>query len=42
MPYDVNYNEPEKYGMKGTRNFYIKTQDNISLGIWYVTFFILL
>lgn len=37
MPSAVNYSHPEKYGIRGTRNFYIKTEDNMTLGVWYVT-----
>jgi len=36
MPSAVNYSHPEQYGMRGTRNFYIKTSDNMTLGVWYV------
>lgn len=35
MPSAVNYSHPEKYGLRGTRNFYIKTHDNMTLGVWY-------
>lgn len=37
MPSAVNYSHPEKYGIRGTRNFHIKTNDNMTLGVWYVT-----
>jgi len=37
MPSSVNYSHPEIYGIRGTRNFYIKTNDNMTLGVWYVT-----
>jgi len=36
MPSAVNYSHPEKYGIRGTRNFHIKTNDNMTLGVWYV------
>lgn len=36
MPSAVNYSHPEKYGLIGARNFYIKTHDNMTLGVWYV------
>ncbi|XP_025202133.1 monoacylglycerol lipase ABHD12-like isoform X1 [Melanaphis sacchari] len=36
MPSTVNYSHPEKYGIRGTRNFYIKTIDNMTLGVWHV------
>lgn len=35
MPSTVNYSHPEKYGIQGARNFYIKTHDNMTLGAWY-------
>lgn len=34
MPDVQNYSYPEVYGMDGTRNFYIDTKDNITLGVW--------
>ncbi|XP_050529425.1 lysophosphatidylserine lipase ABHD12-like isoform X2 [Daktulosphaira vitifoliae] len=35
-PNNNNYIHPEKYGINGTRNFYITTNDNITLGVWHV------
>lgn len=34
LPPVQNYSYPEVYGMKGTRNFYIDTDDNVTLGVW--------
>ncbi|VVC36562.1 Serine aminopeptidase, S33,Alpha/Beta hydrolase fold [Cinara cedri] len=31
-----NYSHPEVYGLNGTRNFYIHTNDNVTLGVWHV------
>lgn len=36
MPFPVNYSHPEKYGLRGARNFHVKTHDNVTLGVWYV------
>ncbi|XP_003243739.1 monoacylglycerol lipase ABHD12 isoform X1 [Acyrthosiphon pisum] len=36
MPSSVNYSHPEMYGIRGTRNFHIKTNDNMTLGVWHV------
>ncbi|XP_050431172.1 lysophosphatidylserine lipase ABHD12 isoform X2 [Adelges cooleyi] len=36
LPPNVNYSDPEHYGLRGTRNFYIKTTDNMTLGLWHV------
>lgn len=36
MPVVQNYSYPEVYGMDGTRNFYIDTKDNITLGVWHI------
>ncbi|XP_025417798.1 monoacylglycerol lipase ABHD12-like isoform X2 [Sipha flava] len=35
-PFNVNYSQPEVYGLRGTRNFYINTNDNMTLGVWHV------
>lgn len=34
LPAIRKYNYPEVYEMTRTRNFYIKTHDNITLGLW--------
>jgi len=36
MPAVQNYSHPEVYGLKGTRNFYIDTNDSVSLGVWHI------
>ncbi|VVC24112.1 Hypothetical protein CINCED_3A001964 [Cinara cedri] len=36
IPAVVNYSHPENYGIKGANNFYIKTFDNITLGVWHI------
>lgn len=30
----VDFKNPSKSGLLGTRNFYIKTPDNVTLGVW--------
>ncbi|KAL1516906.1 hypothetical protein ABEB36_000739 [Hypothenemus hampei] len=36
VPSHANYEQPEKYGMKGTRNFYITSNDDVKLGVWHI------
>lgn len=36
IPVNANYQHPEKYGLKGSRNFYITTSDNVTLGVWHI------
>lgn len=33
-PFNVSYNQPDVHGLRGTRNFYINTYDNMTLGVW--------
>lgn len=35
-PRNPSYNSPEKYDLPGTRNFYIKSEDNVKLGVWHI------
>lgn len=34
QPWLFNFSNPEKAGLKATRNFYIETADDIKLGTW--------
>lgn len=34
-PKNVNFDEPEKEGLPGTRNFYIETEKGVKVGVWY-------
>lgn len=36
VPVNANYQHPEKYGLKGSRNLYIKTSDDVRLGTWQI------
>ncbi|GLV42606.1 uncharacterized protein CBL_03345 [Carabus blaptoides fortunei] len=36
LPPNPDYNSPEKFGLNGTRNFYIQTADKVSLGVWHI------
>ncbi|KAJ8977566.1 hypothetical protein NQ317_005415 [Molorchus minor] len=36
VPLNANYDQPAKYGLEGSRNFYLVTEDNIKLGIWQI------
>lgn len=33
-PFNVDFSKPETVGMKGTRNFYLKTDQQVELGLW--------
>lgn len=33
---DVDFSEPEDVGLPGTRNFYVETEENISVGVWHI------
>ncbi|XP_026670050.1 monoacylglycerol lipase ABHD12 [Ceratina calcarata] len=33
-PINVDFSKPETVGMKGTRNFYLKTDQQVKLGLW--------
>ncbi|XP_076245692.1 lysophosphatidylserine lipase ABHD12 isoform X2 [Calliopsis andreniformis] len=33
-PVNVDFSKPELIGMQGTRNFYLKTDQNVTLGLW--------
>lgn len=35
-PKNVDYSSPEKYGLPGARNLYVKTDDGINLGVWQI------
>ena len=36
LPDEQNYSYPELYGMNGTRNLYINSTGNVTLGVWHV------
>ncbi|XP_042228174.1 lysophosphatidylserine lipase ABHD12-like isoform X2 [Homarus americanus] len=36
LPKRVDYNTPEREDLPGTRNFYLKTEDNVKVGVWHV------
>ncbi|KAF3420181.1 hypothetical protein E2986_09447 [Frieseomelitta varia] len=33
-PLNVDFSKPESVGMKGTRNFYLKTDQQVKIGLW--------
>lgn len=35
-PANTNYKHPESAGFVGGRNFYLKTEDGATLGVWLV------
>ncbi|XP_047473114.1 lysophosphatidylserine lipase ABHD12-like [Penaeus chinensis] len=35
-PKNVNFDEPEKEGLPGTRNFYIETEIDVKVGVWHI------
>lgn len=36
-PLNVDFSKPESVGMKGTRNFYLKTDEQVKIGLWLIT-----
>ncbi|XP_060519688.1 lysophosphatidylserine lipase ABHD12-like isoform X2 [Cylas formicarius] len=36
IPINADYEHPQKYGLHGARNFYLKTDDGINLGVWQI------
>ncbi|GLG95799.1 Monoacylglycerol lipase ABHD12 [Gryllus bimaculatus] len=34
-PRNADYNAPEKYGLAGTKNFYVTSDDGVTLGVWH-------
>ncbi|CAH1099058.1 unnamed protein product [Psylliodes chrysocephalus] len=36
VPYNANYAHPEKYGLANARNFYLRTDDDMTLGVWQI------
>ncbi|XP_046989448.1 lysophosphatidylserine lipase ABHD12 isoform X1 [Schistocerca americana] len=34
-PRNPDFNVPKKYGLDGTRNFYVKTTEDVQLGVWH-------
>ncbi|XP_056637294.1 lysophosphatidylserine lipase ABHD12-like isoform X1 [Diorhabda sublineata] len=36
LPYNADYANPHKYGLQNSRNFYLKTDDDITLGVWQI------
>lgn len=35
-PLNVDFSNPESVGMKGTRNFYLTTDQQVKIGLWLV------
>lgn len=35
-PLNVDFSKPESVGMKGTRNFYLKTDEQVKIGLWLI------
>lgn len=35
-PLNVDFTKPESVGMKGTRNFYLTTDQQVKLGLWQI------
>lgn len=35
-PLNVDFSKPELVGMKGTRNFYLQTDQQVKIGLWLV------
>ncbi|KAB7495165.1 Monoacylglycerol lipase ABHD12 [Armadillidium nasatum] len=35
-PRRVNFHNPDKEGLKGTRNFYLETEKGIKVGVWHI------
>ncbi|CAG0881332.1 unnamed protein product [Darwinula stevensoni] len=35
-PRNIDFRRPERLELNGTRNFYLQTEDNISLGVWHI------
>ena len=35
-PKHVDFDSPEKEGLEGTRNFYLKTDLNVKVGVWHL------
>ncbi|KAG6797129.1 monoacylglycerol lipase ABHD12 isoform X1 [Apis mellifera caucasica] len=35
-PLNVDFSKPESVGMKGTRNFYLKTDEEVKIGLWQI------
>ncbi|XP_063216044.1 lysophosphatidylserine lipase ABHD12 isoform X2 [Bacillus rossius redtenbacheri] len=35
-PWNTDLKNPSKFGLNGIRNFYIKTEDNIEIGVWHI------
>ncbi|OAD52879.1 Monoacylglycerol lipase ABHD12 [Eufriesea mexicana] len=35
-PLNVDFSKPELIGMKGTRNFYLKTDQQVKIGLWQI------
>ena len=33
---NVDFSKPESVGMKGTRNFYLKTDQQVKIGLWQI------
>lgn len=36
VPPHPEYDHPEKYGLEGSRNFYVTTDDDVKLGVWQI------
>ncbi|CAH0546604.1 unnamed protein product [Brassicogethes aeneus] len=34
IPLNPDYHHPAKYGLEGTRNYYVTTDDDVKLGVW--------
>lgn len=36
VPLNADYKNPQNYGLKNSRNFYISTDDGVDLGVWQI------
>ncbi|CAG9824240.1 unnamed protein product [Phaedon cochleariae] len=36
VAYQSDFSQPQKYGLDGTRNLYLPTEDGITLGVWQI------
>ncbi|XP_074038594.1 lysophosphatidylserine lipase ABHD12 isoform X2 [Leptinotarsa decemlineata] len=36
VPSNADYKHPSAYGLDGARNFYLSTNDNVTLGVWQI------
>lgn len=34
-PVGVNFSDPEGQGLTGARNFYLETEPDVTVGVWY-------